>query len=138
MGGFSAEKRFKRDFSSLDEIFGFIDGLLASGPVDSRTEYVVKLAVEEIFTNMVKYNGETREDILIELQRLDDRIAVSVTDFDVDRFDLRARDEVRVDQPIEDRVPGGLGIHLIRKLMDRIDYEYEGRRSKTTFVKMLE
>ena len=138
MDGVSAEKRFRREFGSLEEIFGFIDALFAGSPVDPRTEYVVKLAVEELFTNMVKYNPGVHDDILIELHRLEDRVAVSLTDFDSDRFDIRSREDVDVDRPIEERTPGGLGIHLIRKLMDRIDYEYEGRRSRTTFVKMLE
>ncbi len=133
-----ADRRFPRDFSSLDEIFGFVNGLLAQRPVDSDTAYAVRLAVEELFTNMVKYNRDGRGEILIELKRLDDRIEVSLTDFDADRFDPRERDEVRTDLPIEERTPGGLGIHLVRKLIDRIDYEYEGRRSKTTFVKILE
>ena len=138
MGGRLAKKKFRRDFDSLEDIFRFIDDLLAGDTVDPGSEYAVKLAVEELFTNMVKYNPGSRQEVLIELQRLDDRIAVSLTDFDSDRFDIRELDEVLTDRPIEERRPGGLGIHLIKQLMDRIDYEYEGRRSRTTFIKMLE
>ena len=50
MAGIGAERAFKPNFSSLDDIFGFIDGLFARSPVDSRTDYVVKFAVEELWS----------------------------------------------------------------------------------------
>jgi anti-sigma regulatory factor (Ser/Thr protein kinase) len=39
---------------------------------------------------------------------------------------------------LDERKPGGLGIHLIKQLMDRVEYEYVDRRSTTTFFKKIE
>jgi len=44
---------------------------------------------------------------------------------------------VDVDRPLSERQPGGLGIHLVKKLMDRIEYNYVERRGTTKFFKRL-
>lgn len=137
MDGRSAGKRFARDFQSLREIFSFVEDFFVGDPLEPGDDHAIKLAVEELFTNMVKYNPGSSEGILLDLRRLDDRVEVSLTDFDTEPFDIRAASEVRTDRPIEERRPGGLGIHLIKKVIDRIEYEHAGRRGKTTFIKML-
>ena len=38
-----------------------------------------------------------------------------------------------VHAPLEDREPGGLGLYLVLKMVDSINYEYRDRQSKTTF-----
>jgi anti-sigma regulatory factor (Ser/Thr protein kinase) len=45
-----------------------------------------------------------------------------------------------VDAGIEERRPGGLGIYLVRKMVDELNYEYEseGRRMRITAMKALE
>ncbi|MBW3670659.1 MAG: ATP-binding protein, partial [Acidobacteria bacterium] len=63
---------------------------------------------------------------------------LSITDFNAEHFDLRDRPAVDVGLPIEDRSPGGLGIHLVRKLADRIEYDHHDRISKITIYKSLE
>ena len=132
------ERTFQRSFDSLNGIFAYLENFFSREGIGADHQYAVRLAVEELFTNMVKYQPGNPNEILLDLRRLDDRIEVSLTDFDVDPFDITKVAEVRVDRPVEQRRPGGLGIHLIKKMIDRIDYEYAGRRSKTTFIKMLE
>ena len=132
------EKRFSRSFDSLHEIFSCLEEYFVGERIDSGSQFAVKLAVEELFTNMVKYNPGGPSEIILDLERAGNRLTVRLTDLDSDPFDITKSAEVRVDRPIEERRPGGLGIHLIKRLMDRIDYEYADRRSTTTLVKLLE
>lgn len=132
------EKRFPRSFGALHEIFIDLDRFFTEASVDSGSQFAVKLAVEELFTNMVKYNAASTSDIQIELERVDNHLVGRLSDPDSEPFDITKTAEVRVDRPIEERRPGGLGIHLIKKLMDRVEYEYAGRRSTTTFFRNLE
>ena len=61
----------------------------------------------------------------------------SIIDTDAEPFDIMAAPEADINLPIEERKPGGLGIHLIRKMVDTIQYSYvaEQRTSRITFRK---
>lgn len=124
-------KRFARSTESLSEIHAFVERFFEREVIDREMLGNVAMAIEELFTNLVKY-GAGEHEISIELTKGKGQLAVGVTDFDVERFDLTEAPEVRVDRPIEERRPGGLGIHLIKRVTDRIEYEYVDRRSRTT------
>jgi anti-sigma regulatory factor (Ser/Thr protein kinase) len=131
------ERRFPRRLDSLAEIYEFVRGFFAVNGFDEESMKSVNLAVEELFTNMFKYSvGES--EIAIALERNDREVAIRMTDFDVEPYDITQVPEIKVDKPLDDRKPGGLGIHLIKKLMDRVEYEYVDRRSTTTFYKKIE
>ena len=125
---------FNRSLDELKRIVAFTDRVFAREEIDPSMRYVVDLCVEELFVNMVKYNTETDADILIEMQRNDKGVKVSLTDFDVDRFDPREVEPVNVSAPLEERTPGGLGLYLVLKMASSIHYEYRDRTSRITFV----
>jgi anti-sigma regulatory factor (Ser/Thr protein kinase) len=93
--------------------------------------------VEELFTNMVKYSPESSADVRIDVAAVDGGVEVTITDYDVEPFDVTQAPVVDTTLPIERRRPGGLGLHLVRKLADSLDYHYSetGRRSRITFRK---
>ena len=136
-GASSASRRFRRSFDALGEIFEFIEGFFEDSAVSPDCLHDICFVVEELFTNQVKYAAGNPNTLLLELRRNDGRVAVSLTDFDAEPFDPREVPAPRVDLPIEERRPGGLGIYLSKKLVDGIDYEYVDRRSTTTFTKAL-
>lgn len=132
------KRSFPRSAASLPAIFEFMEAFFGRAGVGDAHRLPMQFAVEELFTNLVKYSrGGTRE-ILLDLRRDGGRLVVSLTDFDVERFDIRAVPDVNVDLDLKDRKPGGLGIHLLKRMVDDVDYEYVDGRSTTTFVKRLE
>ena len=138
MAGGTVERTFKRSFDSLTDIFSFVDELLAGRSLDPSIEYDAKFALEELFTNIVKYGAKSDTAVTVGLDLHPDRLIIALTDPDSEFFDIRRTAEVRVDAPLAERRPGGLGIHLVKKLMDDIDYEYVGRRSRTILTKRLD
>jgi anti-sigma regulatory factor (Ser/Thr protein kinase) len=132
------ERKFKRDIQSLDKIFSFISEFITKYRIDDSLTFTLNLVVEELFTNLVKYNSETSHDILISLSRDKNQLIISLTDFDVEPFDVTKSTEVDVDQSIKKRKVGGLGLHLVKRMVDYIDYEYKNRESKITLIKNLE
>jgi anti-sigma regulatory factor (Ser/Thr protein kinase) len=133
----TACRLFERTFDSLPAIVAFTADAFTSERIDPSLRTLVDLAIEELFTNMVKYSTGSKADVRIEITGIDRGVEVTLIDYDVDRFDVTARPEVDVNLPIEQRRPGGLGLHLIRRLMDSIQYEYaeSSRQSRITFRK---
>ncbi len=131
-------KKFKRDLKSLDEIFKFINEFSAKTGVDESVVFTINLVVEELFTNMVKYTYENSNEILLQLKKNAEDLIIHLTDFDVDPFDISKTAEVDTKQSLEERRVGGLGIHLVKQMIDKIEYEYKDRQSKIILIKHLE
>lgn len=129
------ERRFRKTVSSLEEIFGFLEEFLGRQGIGEDFDFCINLAVEEIFTNMVKYNTGSDNDILIGIERNEDQMRIQLTDFDVDPFDPESVDEVDVEAPLAERRPGGLGLHLVKALADRVVFEYGNRELKVVIYK---
>ena len=131
-------RSFARRIASLEAVFRFVDEALAAEKIGDRSRLVVHLAVEELFTNMVKYNSAGGRDIDIAVVLRGDRVVLELTDPDAVPFDPAAVAPPGVDRPLAERRPGGLGLHLLRTLADSIDYSYHGRQMTVSVVTRLE
>jgi sigma-B regulation protein RsbU (phosphoserine phosphatase) len=133
----AAQRAFKRSFDSLPGIVAFTAEVFARERIDLGLLQSVDFALEELFTNMVKYSATSPAEVHIEITRIDGGVEVTLTDYDVDAFDVTKAPDIDIDLPIEQRRPGGLGLHLIRRLLDSIEYEYikQNRQSRITFRK---
>lgn len=128
------EQKFKRSLDELKNIVAMTEVLFREEGLQSDLRHVVDLATEELFVNMVTYDTESDEDILIQMMPHEHGIEVRLTDFDVDRFDPTAARSVDIDAPLAERTPGGLGLFLVMKMVDSIHYEYRNRQSQITFI----
>ena len=131
------KKKFTRSFDSLDRLYEFTEQFFDREAIDSSVRFPVNFSIEELFTNMVKYNKDDSHEILLRLKRRKTCIEVSLTDFESQPFDVTKARPADTSSPLEERKPGGLGLHLIRNMVDTIDYRYEKGCSKITFTKLL-
>jgi len=127
-------KKYQRSFDEIQKIVMDTEQFFEQENIDESLRMKVDLSLEELFVNMVTYNTETNCEILIEMKSIDNGIEISLTDRKVDRFDPTSAGQVDVDAPLADRIPGGLGLYLVLKMADSINYEYHGRTSKITFT----
>jgi anti-sigma regulatory factor (Ser/Thr protein kinase) len=128
------QQEFGRSLDELRNIVSYTDTFFAENDIDASVRYIVDLCVEELFVNMITYNTESNANILIEMNPHEHGVEISLTDFDVERFDPREIRSVDVDAPLEQRTPGGLGLYLVLKMVNSIHYEYRNRTSKITFI----
>lgn len=128
---------FERSFDALEAVFAFVQPLLAAHGVGEAESYAIVMTIEEFFTNMVKYNAAGTGRLTVELACDADVVTCTLADPDSERWDPTAAPDANLDLPVAQRRPGGLGIHLVRRLVDSIEYEYAGRCSRITFRKTL-
>jgi len=130
----AAKASVERTFDSIPALVAFTAGAFARLRIDEKLLPAVDFAVEELFTNVVKYGTGSDAAVEVGLMAIDDGVELTLVDRDVAPFDVTRSPEVDIDAPIEQRTPGGLGLHLIRRMADSVEYEYktESRRSLTT------
>jgi len=131
------EKKFKKDYSSLEPIDEFIRSFAADNSLDGEMVFTVNFVVEEIFTNMVKYQSGSENDVSIGLSRENDALEIRLVDYGVEYFDPTSAPAVDVNKPLTERRPGGLGVHLVKMYVDDFRYEYTDGNSIITLTKNL-
>lgn len=131
-------KRFARDIHSLEEVFAFLQCFHEDEQVGASDAFAINLAVEEIFTNMLKYESGVTTDIDIALECNGESATVVLTSFGSPPFDVTSVARPNIDAPVSERRPGGLGLHLIRQMVDRLEYAHRDGNSIVTIVKHLE
>jgi len=127
---------FPRHLDSLSPLYEFTEEIMAASDVAAGVRFPVHLAMEELFVNMVKYNPEVTTEIGVTVTVPDGgTVTVSLVDNGGVEFDVTKRRPVDVDAPLEERKPGGLGVHLIQHLVDTLRYEYHDGRGEVIFTK---
>jgi serine/threonine-protein kinase RsbW len=132
------KKKFALDIKALKDIFKFVDSFEARYDLDTATRYTIDLTLEELFTNMIKYNQKKSGEVEIALNVKEKNLIISLTDFNVAPFDITKVKEYNSRQTVEKRPIGKVGIHLIRKMMDKVDYRYQDNNNIITLIKHLE
>ena len=81
----------------------------------------IDLAVEEASTNIVRhaYGPDHAGDILVQVAAADDTVRITLTDWGLP-FNTEDMMPLDVGAPVEARTKGGMGLHLIHKLMDDV------------------
>jgi len=99
----------------------------------------INLVLEEIITNIIFYGIEDKKDHIIDIEFVKEanEIIVMITD-DGKAFNiLEAEDFEDGEKTAEEREVGGLGIHFVKTLMDRVEYEYISGKNILTLHKKL-
>lgn len=111
---------------------------LADRNSSPAADYIANLAIEELVTNCVKHGYDDKGEHIIEitLKLSADELLVTVTD-DGHPFNPLDLPEPDTSLPMEDRPIGGLGIHLLRKMSDRMEYERRDGKNQVTLRKSL-
>jgi len=132
------ERSFRRDMDALQSVFEFMETSLMTYHADRDSASALTLAVEELFTNIIRHARGGRQDVNISVTRNGNTLVVTLVDADVEPFDITGTSEVDTSLPLERRGVGGLGIHLVKQLVENLTYSYSDRRSTISFSKTLE
>lgn len=116
------EKSFRRSITALDAVFAFIVDFVSEYGIASETAFALQLAIEEVFTNLVKYDVQADPVITIRLSKDKDRIVAKIINTGGEYFDMTSVQTLESPpNPLEGR---GLGLYLVGKMVDDFHYEY--------------
>ena len=96
--------------------------------------FKMNLVLEELGVNIVNYSGATG-DIEISLASDAERVTVEISDDGRPFNPLLDQETPDVSAPLGDRPIGGLGIHLVRTMMDEMWYSRENGKNKLAMTK---
>ena len=97
--------------------------------------FKVNLVLEELGVNVVNYSSDASE-IAISLASDEHAVSVEIVDDGPPFNPLADAVEPDLDAPLEDRPIGGLGIHLVREMMDELHYSREEGKNRLAMVKL--
>lgn len=131
------ERTFANDLSELEQVTEEALAFAEQFEMSAAAGYSLRLSIEEIATNILKYAYEDTAPhrILLRAEMLQEQIHLSLED-DGREFDPLTVPEPNTDLPVEERNVGGLGIHLIRKFALRTHYQrLNGRNRLSVWLK---
>lgn len=116
----------------LNEITGFLERTLMDEGVEGSDIYHVLLAVDEVCTNIFSYSRAEVVTVAIETTQTD--LIVTTSDNGIP-FNPLMVPPPDLDAGIDEREPGGLGIHLVRNCLDDLSYDYQNGKNIFRMVK---
>ena len=128
---------FPAQFEYLDEIRKFVGELARTSGFSDKEIYSIQLAADEAASNIIEHAYQDSSEGVLECScgMEADRLVITMHD-DGKPFDISRVKEPNLKADLSDRQIGGLGIYLMRKLMDEVHYESKpGRGNLLTMVK---
>lgn len=122
---------------SLAGLLGFLDAAIAGAALDAATASDVRLAAEEVCTNVIAhaYPDGRRGTVTLRFRREAGAVVVTVEDTGIP-FDPALAPAPRLGDGWEHRALGGLGWHLVRRVMDEVRHEpLPGGGNRVTLIK---
>ena len=116
---------------SVPLVAAFVEEHLKQFEVPVKLSAKLMVAVDEIYSNIVRYSGASEAQI--RLVKEEELVQLIFTDDGEPYNPLNAK-APDVTASAEDRAIGGLGIFMVRKMMDNVEYEYTNDRNKLTLT----
>jgi len=132
-------KKFKilSDLAELDKARTFLRGALQDLNLSEKAYYIIELSLLEICVNIIKYAYMKKKgDIFLKIWQEEGRIFFEIRDNGVP-FDPTQSKAPDIEEMIKDAKTGGLGIFLVRKLMDGFDYRREDNQNVLIMYKTI-
>lgn len=106
--------------------------------VSDEAAFSLRLAIEELTANVMNYAYAESEDgsLCVEIMREEDKLCITLSDHGTP-FNPLEHEDPDVTLSAEDREIGGLGIFLVKQLMDSVEYEYIDGENRTTIQKII-
>jgi sigma-B regulation protein RsbU (phosphoserine phosphatase) len=129
----------KNELSELIAVNEKFENFSQESDIPQEVSLKFNIIFDEILSNVISYayNDDDEHDIEIRMERAGKRVTVTITDDGVP-FNPLSEKKPNTDLSLEDREIGGLGIHLVRNLVDDVSYQRRIGKNVMTMMRNLE
>ena len=126
------------DIQQIPQLADFVETIAQEKHLSQSLAMGINLALEEAVSNVILYAYPKETEGLVDVEAIlrKDSLEFIIIDSGVP-FDPTAAPEIDTTLPVEERSIGGLGIHLVRELMDSVSYERKDGKNYLRMVKNL-
>lgn len=123
-------QRFETAFSEFARIQQFSDDVI----------YAIQLSIDELFVNIVSYGfqDDSHHIVEVKIKTIGDSVQVDLIDDGLAFNPLKDAPEPDLDAALEDRRVGGVGIHIVKALMNEVSYSRNGDKNHLRMIKKLD
>ena len=126
------------NIETISQLNAFVDTLCEEWSIDMDLAMSLNLAIEEAVVNVMDYAYPEGTVGYVDSEAdIDDTYITFVLSDSGMPFDPTQKEEVDTTLPAEQRKIGGLGIHLVRRIMDSVSYEYKDHKNILTLRKKI-
>ncbi len=138
----SVELNIDAKVENLEKVLGFIDEQLEKNKCPMKTQMQIDVAVEELFVNVASYAyaPDSTGKVLIQFgieKGKDSKMAVITFIDNGIPYNPLAKPDPDVSLSAEERNIGGLGVYMVKKSMDSMNYSHEGGSNRVTIKKRI-
>lgn len=126
--------------ANLQQVLDFVDENLKSMRCPMKILMQIDVAVEEIFVNVASYAYTPNTGsvtIRMDLQEKPRAVVITFIDSGIP-YNPLAKEDPDVSLSAEERSIGGLGIFMVKKTMDKMEYEYTDQKNVLKMYKNIE
>ena len=125
---------------NLDQVLSFVDEQLESAGCSIGIQTQIDIAVEEVFVNIAQYAYDPNVGpATISVETSSNPLKVKLTFVDKGMpYNPLAKDDPDVTQSADERPIGGLGIYMVKNIMDDVEYEHKDGQNIFTIAKNIE
>ena len=114
----------------------FVEGILAHMEGSTRSQMQINIAIDEIYSNIVKFSGATSVTLIVEIRKATSTVKLTFIDNGKPYDPLKNKDP-DITLSAEEREIGGLGIFIVKKTMDSVCYRRNGDHNELAITKTL-
>jgi anti-sigma regulatory factor (Ser/Thr protein kinase) len=128
----------KNDLTEIEKLAAEIETFGERHGLPSDLIFNINLSLDELITNIINYGYRDQHEhrIHIDLRVTETEVVVELKDDGIP-FNPLEKPCPDVNQGLDDRPVGGLGIYLVRNLMDQVEYRRTGAQNVLTMKKIL-
>jgi len=135
MGQQASSITLEASLKNLEMMNNFLHKWAKKASLSTHSENELLLAVEEVYANIVKYAyPESLGKVTIHCRTDEDSLILKIKDEGIP-FDPLQLTEPHLISCLKERKVGGLGVFLMRRFVDNVKYEKEGKYNVLTLVK---